>query len=607
MNHLSLFTGIGGFDLACEKVGITTVGQIEIDPFCNQVLAVRWPKVRRWGDVRSLSRESERIGDSLSYDKQPEIGSESLVSISLLTGGWPCQDLSVAGKRSGLAGERSGLFWEIVRIAKIVRPAFLLLENVPGLLSSNGGADIGLILDALHEAGYLTEVEECDSQNFGVPQRRRRLFFIGVGAAYGLQKQTHFSSTMLAAVIAQSLLDVWELLSPLSATESAHSESPNASIAAIGVSRRMKSYAASQEPSAWPRLLRLLEERFLRSESRPENWVCPSFQPGLMTLKATASKVITESDGENIGKSWQRLWGDLWKMPSESTILTWSKTTTAETICTCAEATVNISRLIGAWSGSCLHCWSAASLSLTALLACIASLSQLADDLFVEACWRDRARVLLTEAETAASDALSRPTEAGVAKVLFEPEGSERDSEEGREAGAGIASSLAVGINASGLRGRQPGSAATMITQALSSAKSGMRFDPNGEDYVVGTLKSGGDVKRGWKVDAENAADGHLVVAPITSGYAKGVGVNDGRKRSPQNLLLGRSVRRLTPTECERLQGFPDGWTCLCQPISEYDPNRCKCPDGPRYRALGNAVTVNTAEWILGRLVRSAF
>ncbi len=63
-------------------------------------------------------------------------------------------------------------------------------------------------------------------------------------------------------------------------------------------------------------------------------------------------------------------------------------------------------------------------------------------------------------------------------------------------------------------------------------------------------------------------------------------------------------VRRLTPTECERLQGFPDGWTCLCQPLAQYDPNRCSCPDGPRYKALGNAVTVNVVEWLGRRLLR---
>ena len=66
----------------------------------------------------------------------------------------------------------------------------------------------------------------------------------------------------------------------------------------------------------------------------------------------------------------------------------------------------------------------------------------------------------------------------------------------------------------------------------------------------------------------------------------------------------GVGVRRLTPTECERLQGFPDGWTCLCQPLEQYDANRCTCPDGARYKALGNAVTVNVIEWIGRRIIQ---
>lgn len=70
--------------------------------------------------------------------------------------------------------------------------------------------------------------------------------------------------------------------------------------------------------------------------------------------------------------------------------------------------------------------------------------------------------------------------------------------------------------------------------------------------------------------------------------------------------VMMNGVRRLTPTECERLQGFPDGWTCLCQPLDRYDSNLCKCPDGARYKALGNAVTVNVVEWIGKRLMRAS-
>ncbi|NDD53588.1 DNA (cytosine-5-)-methyltransferase, partial [bacterium] len=96
----------------------------------------------------------------------------------ILTGGFPCQDLSVAGKRAGLAGQRSGLFWEIIRLAEELKPEALLLENVPGLLSSNGGRDMATVVGALEELGYRVGWRVLDAQHFGVPQRRRRIFII---------------------------------------------------------------------------------------------------------------------------------------------------------------------------------------------------------------------------------------------------------------------------------------------------------------------------------------------------------------------------------------------------------------------------------------------
>jgi DNA (cytosine-5)-methyltransferase 1 len=99
--------------------------------------------------------------------------------VDIITAGWPCQDLSVAGRRAGLAGERSGLFWEVCRVADAIRPEWLLLENVPGLLSSNGGQDFWQVLGALADRGYDIEWRVLDAQYFGVPQRRRRVYIVG--------------------------------------------------------------------------------------------------------------------------------------------------------------------------------------------------------------------------------------------------------------------------------------------------------------------------------------------------------------------------------------------------------------------------------------------
>ena len=120
----SLFSGVGGFDRGLEDVGFEIAWQVERDPFARKILSKHWPHVTCGDDVR------EWPGDR----REP---------IDLLCGGFPCQDLSVAGKRAGLAGERSGLFWEIVRIAKTIKPTWGLFENVPGLFSSGGGARYG--------------------------------------------------------------------------------------------------------------------------------------------------------------------------------------------------------------------------------------------------------------------------------------------------------------------------------------------------------------------------------------------------------------------------------------------------------------------------------
>lgn len=156
----SLFTGIGGLDKGLEDAGWEVRWQIEIDEFCNRVLERHWPDVKRYRDVRAVDPGG-------------------LERVDLICGGSPCQDVSVAGKREGLAGGRSSLFWEVVRIAGAIRPRWLLIENVQGLFSSNAGRDFLTVLSSLDELGYGLAWRVLDSQHFGVPQRRRRIYLVG--------------------------------------------------------------------------------------------------------------------------------------------------------------------------------------------------------------------------------------------------------------------------------------------------------------------------------------------------------------------------------------------------------------------------------------------
>jgi DNA (cytosine-5)-methyltransferase 1 len=173
MKVLSLFSGVGGFDMGLENAGMQTVFQCEWDKHANTILNKHWPHVPKWEDVSTLTGK--------------HILTQAPV-IDLVAWGSPCQDLSVAGKRSGLEGERSGLFHEGIRIIKELRketngqyPRISIWENVVGALNSNRGADFGIIINEMAEAGAMViEWAVLDAQYFGVPQRRRRVFVIAI-------------------------------------------------------------------------------------------------------------------------------------------------------------------------------------------------------------------------------------------------------------------------------------------------------------------------------------------------------------------------------------------------------------------------------------------
>lgn len=160
----SLFSGVGGFDLGLERAGMVCVWQVEIDKHAQAVLAKHWPDVPRKKDVR-------------------RVHAGKLVRPDWIVGGFPCQDLSVAGQRAGRAGKRSGLFFEFMRIVKEFAPGGVLIENVPGLLSSGERRDMGTVIGELGKLGYGVAWRVYDSQFFRVAQQRRRVFIVGCAGA----------------------------------------------------------------------------------------------------------------------------------------------------------------------------------------------------------------------------------------------------------------------------------------------------------------------------------------------------------------------------------------------------------------------------------------
>ncbi len=155
MRFVSLFAGIGGFDLGFERAGMTCVAQVENDPYCNRVLAKHWPDVPRWGDITKLDPAE-------------------LPEHELMCGGFPCQDISNAGKRAGIDGERSGLWSEYVRLIRAVRPRIVVVENVAALLTRG----LDRVLGDLAACGYHAEWDCIRSGDIGTHFIGDRLYLI---------------------------------------------------------------------------------------------------------------------------------------------------------------------------------------------------------------------------------------------------------------------------------------------------------------------------------------------------------------------------------------------------------------------------------------------
>ena len=164
IKYLDMFAGVGGFRTGLTNVGdfFVPVGWCEIDKYAQKAYKALY------------ETEGEYFCDDAT-----QIKPEDLPEIDLICAGFPCQPFSVSGRRLGFADTRGTLFHEIVRVAEARRPAYLLLENVPGLLNHEGGETFGTILAAIHELGYSLEWCVLNSANFGVPQQRRRVYIVG--------------------------------------------------------------------------------------------------------------------------------------------------------------------------------------------------------------------------------------------------------------------------------------------------------------------------------------------------------------------------------------------------------------------------------------------
>ena len=159
MVYGSVCSGIEAATVAWEPLGFKPAFFAEIDPFCNALLAHHYPSVKNYGDFTTIPAGSHKL--------------------DILVGGTPCQAFSVAGKRGGLDDAHGNLTLEFLRLAERLRPTWLVWENVPGVLSIDGGRTFGTVLGQMAQLGYGVAYRILDAQHFGVPQRRRRIFVVG--------------------------------------------------------------------------------------------------------------------------------------------------------------------------------------------------------------------------------------------------------------------------------------------------------------------------------------------------------------------------------------------------------------------------------------------
>ena len=253
----SLFDGIGGFPLAGVRHGIQTLWTSDIEESCEAVTKHHFPDALQVGDITKLD------------------GSK-LPPVDIITFGFPCQDLSVAGKRDGLhGGERSVLFFEAMRLIDEMLcatnreyPKVILFENVPGLLSSNDGKDFRKVLDTMQDSGFVIDINLYDAQFMGVPQRRRRLFGLGWNIDILLSRKTLFSWSITAKFLVEILLNI---LDGLQQESSAEPDGLGCSKRVESVSRqkRMKLFKV-EERSQFLKLLNYWDETSLLFTGEPD-------------------------------------------------------------------------------------------------------------------------------------------------------------------------------------------------------------------------------------------------------------------------------------------------------------------------------------------------
>lgn len=444
MKGATICSGIGAPEQAMPWVDWQW--SAEIEPFPCAVLKKQHPRSVNLGDVTA----KDFIARALEFGR-----------IDVLVAGTPCQDLSVAGKRAGLAGERSGLFFRLMEIVAAINPKWIIFENVPGLLSSNGGADFIAVLDHFDSARYVIDVDILNAQYFGLAQRRERVFIVCEHVDHLLTSRTPSSGL----TIAQCLLEISALV--LAAAEIPSNRDSfewdfNATNVKDSVLRRIKLFSLDDTAQA-----SILAENLAAiptlSDFAPEDSGLPHGSGRTRTATDTRSRKSgkakeTIAGFQNTGRLLKKQLEESLPMLSVFTTSTSESEITESTIYTFSQLTLSITRLIV--QSDCLSpsFWSAASSCSIALKGYINYARAATSSLFTELGWLQPWADFLQEALRANDLIGSLRDRADSAEILRFSKGLRRNTEASREAREGPTHPVAPSLTGSG-RGVERGGA----------------------------------------------------------------------------------------------------------------------------------------------------
>lgn len=542
--YVSIFSGVEAASLAWEPLGWEPVAFSEIEPFPCAVLAERWPDVPNLGDITKIDWKEEIDG-----------------AIDLVVGGSPCQSFSVAGKREGLKGA-SGLMFEYIRCVQELRPRWFLWENVPGALTSEDGGAFGQLLSEMDELGYSLAWRVLDAQFFGVAQRRRRLFLVG-----------HLGAKSPAEVLFEP--------DCLSGNPQSSREKRKELARRAGRSAACAGFKYSAAPRA--NTIGYAEEQ---ANTLTADWHAPAVFP----LPSTAlSQYGTEIAGCLTAR------GDSSPCADRGQNVVCMTGTQAhchisDEIAGCLTAHMGKDDAPVVVDGSNLQTYvcETAHAGSNGLGVGESDIFPTLDTSSGPAVWARENNALVpfgfaqntrNEVRVVADGTVSGALAAnpGMKQTTFvcthgtyptNEQIATRDKKLGRGTGLGV--------------GADGDPAFTLLANHPHMVAAGSGSDP----IAMGDLNAHTASCRNIFPTLKCGSHGAMVASEI------------GKVFTGPNPML---VRRLTPLECERLQGFPDGHTLIAwkgKPAEE-------CPDGPRYKAIGNSMAVPVMRWIGKRIALS--